>query len=109
MLGLAPTFLRNDEEFTLSVQAAIFGHLVQMAKGTIDHYHGDLLHDALFIHDLPGECEFYWGFRKTGTDITRDVEWAKAIGGIDAWFKVEITKRDRDCWYMQVIPLEMVQ
>jgi hypothetical protein len=56
------------------VRAAIFGRLVRLAKGTLEQYHSDLYHDALWINEhVTGRLAvFFFSYNEGGTTIGTD-------------------------------------
>lgn len=69
----AITWLRYDHNFSASVQAGLFGHLVKLATQQLKCYHGDLFHDAAWITEhVQGPEVFFWGVDESGTAIGYD-------------------------------------
>lgn len=55
------------------LQSSIFGELVKLATDTVEHYHGDLFHDATWIRSHVTETlVFYWSCDDYGTQIGTD-------------------------------------
>lgn len=70
----------NTPEASLPL-ALVFGQLLQVAIPTVEHYHSDFFHDALWLDrnlgrptdDGPRQtADFYYGFDECGTLIGRD-------------------------------------
>jgi len=75
-----------DEGTLNSVRAGVFGILVQLATPVLQHFHGDLYHDANWLrqkldvtqaddpeHGRYVAAAFGYGVRDTGTDIGIDM------------------------------------
>jgi hypothetical protein len=87
--------------------ATAFGHLLALADGVIEHYRGDLFHDALWmekhLHDAGGM--FYWAPRLTGTAIGTDRDLVlRSTGTSRPIYRCNIYAiGDRgDRWYMDI-------
>lgn len=80
--GPAPGFtIDADDGSGLVRKSAIFGQLVTFAIPHVQHYVGDLFHDATWLNehiprldpnDPHATFEFYFGWRDTGTSIGTD-------------------------------------
>lgn len=71
------------EDQKTSICAKIFGTLIKLAEGRVEHYRGDLFHDALWLSEnITGAMSFDWVARESGTFIgevclhVKDDEWA---------------------------------
>jgi hypothetical protein len=55
----------------IPAMAKAFGHLVRLAAPVMTSYHGDLYHDALWLHGRAhGRAfAFYWSVNESGTSI----------------------------------------
>jgi hypothetical protein len=58
-------------------RSLIFGELVKLSAPVLEHYHGDLYHDAVWIMENidTDAVTFYYAFNKTGTTIGTDRDY----------------------------------
>lgn len=61
------------------IRARIFGEMIKLAGNTVEHYHGDFYHDAMWLNEHMNEMEFsfYWGFDNCGTAMGTDLDLVK--------------------------------
>jgi hypothetical protein len=88
------------------VVTLLFGEMVKRAVGVVQHYHGDLGHDFMWLQEVvTGTTEdktFWWMPREWGTNIgqgaelIRDGELSWPEGGV--LYKVEVANVDRS-WH----------
>ena len=57
-----------------SVKAGIFGQMVEMAEGVVEHYRSDLFHDATWLQDRVDGTPLTFEFlvRPWGTNVSED-------------------------------------
>jgi hypothetical protein len=68
------------EDHRRSICAKLFGELVKLTSGTVEHYVSDLYHDAQWINKhIGGVCEFYYSFDNWGTAIGANMEDVQAM------------------------------
>lgn len=93
----ADHFLCFEDGISYSVRAKVFGVLVRLAAPIVDHYHGDLYHDAHWLDDhVEGPMHFYFGVRDTGTAIGTDRDLIVKYN-TDAW-RIDLTVTPRGKW-----------
>lgn len=80
------------------VLSGIFGEMVRRSAGIIEHYHGDLYHDARWIHDnVTGPCSFYWTPRECGTYV--GIYLPDSVRGGSVLYRVTV-ECDHGVWYV---------
>lgn len=79
-----------------SIQAKVFGHMLELAQGRLVSYRSDLYHDALWIDKIvTGPCQFDWVARESGTFIGDSVQHIKLDDWVDAVkYRFEIINED---------------
>ncbi len=75
----------------------MFGELVKLAAPVLTHFHGDLYHDALWLHQhVTGDTfTFYWSVRATGTTIGTEAPTSQCTHA----YRFTMTCRDGDLRY----------
>lgn len=92
------TLARGREDLPHSL---LFAHLVRRAFGVIEHYHGDLFHDAMWLKEnVHGrDARFYWSVRETGTSIGIDPYLVALLGGHeDCLWQIDVHLDERGNW-----------
>lgn len=102
---MTKTFLRygsgDDAEYIESVRAALFGELVKLATPLVEHYHGDVYHDAIWVQaNVTGPMEFFFGADDCGTAIGTDLGYV-AMSRKQVWH-VNLTRDYRFKWEAEV-------
>jgi len=91
-----------DGECSDPVRAAIFGHMVRLARPILVRYQSDLYHDAMWLASVIDACTFYYLIRP-GTLIYRDAVDADAVahqlGAV--LYRFDLTQ-DRGTWYLAI-------
>lgn len=88
------------DEFQPAMLAKLFGAMVRRSRLVIEHYHGDLFHDARWITEhVKGEMSFYWAPRSFGANIGTDPKlvgygWGSRYDEMH-FYRVDIAERIR--------------
>ena len=79
----------------------VFGHLVMLARPTMDHYVSDLYHDVHWIdRHVTGEMTFFFGADNWGTAIGTDEDLVRQARK-NVW-RCQIVREGTGHWWLEV-------
>lgn len=92
----------NTRTDVIPAMTKVFGHLVRLAAPVLTHHHGDLYHDALWLHgNAHGRAfAFYWSVGESGTSIGLAPEALSRTHG----YRVIVSLDERYRTWLTVIP-----
>lgn len=102
-----------------TILAAVFKHMYRLSKPVLQHFEGDLFHDALWLHaNVTGPGVIFYGFNNSGTAIDFDLR-SVAIQGRDYIYRLDLRYTfgfgeteyhdDARCtWFLDVTELDRI-
>jgi hypothetical protein len=107
--GAEPKFhsLCYDDNFSTTVLSGIFAQMVERSRDVVEHYVGDLFHDAEWLRTyVTGPVVFYWTTREYGTYIGLEPFWLES-NTVCTTYEVIVNRTSKRQWVVCFTEIEI--